>query len=115
MSYLIWHMSYGHDRKIFAGMLSSAAQHLELPADMVYALVHYPAVDTQHLNELRRKYDPQVDLIAPHITLVFPVPTSIGEASLGSHIEHVLRGWQQFPIRLQGLERSWDNYLFLLL
>ena len=81
---------------------------------MVYALVHYPAVDTQHIDALRRKYDPQVDLISPHITLLFPVPDSIGESSLVSHLEHVLSNSASFPIHLRGLEQSADHYLFLL-
>jgi hypothetical protein len=82
---------------------------------MAYALVHYPAIDTEQINELRHKYDPQVDLIAPHVTLVFPVPASIGEAILVAHIGNVLRNWRQFPLHLQGLEQSWDNCLFLRL
>ena len=82
---------------------------------MFYALVHYPAVDTVSINQLRRSYDPQIDLIDPHITLVFPVREAIGEQRLVSHIEKILRGWKPFPIHLQGLQRSWDNYLFLLI
>jgi 2'-5' RNA ligase len=82
---------------------------------MVYALVHYPPVDTQHIDLLRRKYDPQADLIAPHITLMFPVPSLIGESSLVSHIENVLSGCRQFPIHIAGLEQSADHYLFLVL
>jgi 2'-5' RNA ligase len=82
---------------------------------MAYALIHYPAIDTAQINELRHKYDPQVDLLAPHITLVFPVLDSIGEAGLVAHIGNVLRNWRQFPLRLQGLKQSWDNCLFLLL
>ena len=45
---------------------------------MIYSLVHYPAIDTKRINQLRRKYDPQVELIQPHITIMFPVPGSIG-------------------------------------
>ena len=82
---------------------------------MVYALVHYPAIDTRHIDALRRKYDPQVDLISPHITLLFPVPDSIGESSLVSHLEHVLSHSPSFPIHLRGLEQSADHYLFLVL
>jgi hypothetical protein len=44
---------------------------------MLYALVHYPTVDVGSINQLRKKYDPQIDLIEPHLTLVFPVPASI--------------------------------------
>jgi 2'-5' RNA ligase len=82
---------------------------------MLYALIHYPAVDIVSINQLRRKYDPQVDLIEPHITIVFPVPGSVGEPRLVSHMEQVLRAWKPFPIHLQGLQQSWDNYLFLLI
>ncbi len=81
---------------------------------MFYALVHYPNVDTQPINLLRKRYDPQVDLIEPHITLMFPVPESIGENNLVSHLHSVLDGWQPFPIHLQGLQKSWDDYLFLM-
>ena len=82
---------------------------------MIYALIHYPAVDTEQIDQLRRKYDPQFDLIAPHITIVFPLPQSIGEQNLIPHIEAVLHDWKPFPIRLRGLEKSWDDYLFLML
>jgi 2'-5' RNA ligase len=82
---------------------------------MLYALVHYPAVELGLINRLRSKYDPQFRLIAPHVTIMFPTPDSIGERSLVSHIESVLHRWESFPIRLKGLQRSWDEYLFLLL
>jgi 2'-5' RNA ligase len=82
---------------------------------MLYALVHYPAVELGAINRLRSKYDPQFRLIAPHITIMFPTPDSIGERSLVPHIEGVLHRWKSFPIRLKGLQQSWDECLFLLL
>ncbi|HZS08837.1 MAG TPA: 2'-5' RNA ligase family protein [Blastocatellia bacterium] len=82
---------------------------------MFYTLVHYPAIDTRRINRLRSKYDPQADLIAPHITIVFPAPEPVGEQSLAAHISTVLRRWEPFPIRLNGLGRSWDDCLFLTL
>jgi len=82
---------------------------------MLYALVHYPAVDLRLIDGLRSKYDPQFHLIAPHITIMFPALDSIGERSLVAHIESVLHHWESFPIRLKGLQKSWDEYLFLLL
>ena len=81
---------------------------------MFYALVHNPAVDAVSIKQLRKKYDPQVELIEPHITIVFPVPESIGEQSLISHIQNVLLAWRPFNIHQNGLQLSWDNYLFLL-
>jgi 2'-5' RNA ligase len=82
---------------------------------LVFAVVHYPNLDTQRINQFRRRYDPQVDLIEPHITLMFPLPESIGEKHLVNHLESVLRGRQPFPIHLQGLQKSWDDYLFLMI
>jgi 2'-5' RNA ligase len=82
---------------------------------MIYALVHYPGVDSGLINQLRSKYDPQFHMIAPHITIMFPAPDSIVERGLVSHIECVLSHWAPFPIRLKGLQQSWDEYLFLLL
>jgi 2'-5' RNA ligase len=81
---------------------------------MLYALVHYPNVDAQQINLFRKKYDPQIDLIEPHITLMFPVPASIGKDNLVSHLRSVLSGRQPFPIHLQGFQKSWDGYLFLM-
>jgi 2'-5' RNA ligase len=79
-----------------------------------FALVYYPAVDAVSIQQLRKKYDPQVQLIQPDITIVFPVPESIGEQHLIAHIQDVLLAWRPFTIRLKGLRLSWDNYLFLL-
>ena len=81
---------------------------------MIYALIYYPEVDTLGINQLREKYDPQAGWIGPHVTLMFPVPESVGEDNLVNHLENVLSRWRPFPIRLRGLEKSWDDYLFLL-
>jgi hypothetical protein len=60
---------------------------------MSYALVHYPEINTKRIDLLRRRFDPQADLIAPHITLIFPLPETVGEPALGAHIAGVLRKW----------------------
>ncbi len=82
---------------------------------MIYALVHYPDIDTRRINQFRRKHDPQIELIEPHITLMFPVPESIGEEKLVNHLASVLRSWQSFPVRLQGCQIASDDHLFLLI
>jgi 2'-5' RNA ligase len=82
---------------------------------MIYALVHYPNIDTRRINRFRTKFDPQIDLIAPHITLMFPIPESIRGDVLVCHLENVLSSWQSFPIHLQGCQISSDDYLFLLM
>ena len=81
---------------------------------MIYALVHYPKLDTSLIDQLRQKYDPQFGLIDPHITVMFPVRDSIDGNGLVTHLERVLSDCKAFPIRIQGLQRSWDDCLFLL-
>lgn len=82
---------------------------------MMYALVHYPNVDTRQINQLRMKYDPQAALIEPHITLMFPVPEAIEEDRLVRHLQGVLADWRSFPIHLQDVQVSSDDHLFLLI
>ena len=81
---------------------------------MAYALVHYPSIDVRRIQLLRKKYDPQAELIGPHLTLMFPVPEAVGEDNLVRHLHGVLCSFRPFPIRLRGFQKSWDGYLFLL-
>ncbi|MFC1959966.1 2'-5' RNA ligase family protein [Chloroflexota bacterium] len=82
---------------------------------MYYGLVYFPAIDTRPINQIRRTYDPTVDLIAPHLTIMFPVPDEIGLIVLIQHIERVIKPRIVFPIQLKGLVKSWDHWLFLTL
>jgi 2'-5' RNA ligase len=82
---------------------------------MFYVLVHFPDIDTVKIDRFRKKYDPTFELIEAHITIIFPVPASIGEKNLTEHIEKKLEGWSEFDIHLSGFEKSWDNWLFLVL
>ncbi|NIV93162.1 hypothetical protein GWN42_10255 [candidate division KSB1 bacterium] len=82
---------------------------------MVYGLVYFPNIDFERINRIRKKYDPTVKLIDPHITIMFPVPDSVGEGKLEHHIESVLKRWRPFPIHICGFRKSWDHWLFLTL
>src|SRR5438093_5551075 len=78
---------------------------------MIYSLVHFTHIDAERISQIRGKYDPQVELIQPHITVMFPVPESIGEDKLFDHLGHILRNTKSFTIQLQGLAKSPDDYL----
>ncbi len=80
---------------------------------MYYFLAHFPKIEFSQINEIRKKFDPNYGFIDPHITLVFPVDASIGEENLFIHIEDVVKNWKPFPISLSGLEKSWDDYLYV--
>src|SRR5262245_53698235 len=82
---------------------------------MYYALVSFPKTDTTLIDRIRRKYDPTVDLIEPHLTVVFPVPESVGKEALIHHCTAVLQGWRPFPVAAGELTKSPDHWLFLTL
>ncbi len=80
---------------------------------MYYFLAHFPKIDFSQINEIRKKYDPNYGFIEPHITLVFPTDASIGKENLLTHIEDVVMNWKPFSISLSGLEKSWDDFLYI--
>lgn len=83
---------------------------------MLHAVVFKPKIDQSKINAFRAKYDPHANLIDPHITLVFPInENSIDKQALIKHIENVLCKEKAFKIHLQGLEKSWDHWLNLIL
>ena len=82
---------------------------------MFYVLVHFPDIDYSKINQLRRKHDPTYGVIDPHITLMFPVPASVGEGNLTQHLTTVLKSVKPFSIHMSGFVKSWDHWLFLTL
>jgi 2'-5' RNA ligase len=80
---------------------------------MYHALLIYPRVDEDLVGALRRRYDPTVDVIAPHLPVVYPVPGEVGRDPLISHIKGVALACEPFKIRLGALHRSADHWLFL--
>lgn len=83
---------------------------------MLYALVFRPKIDTSKIDEFRLKYDPHASLIEPHITLVFPIgDKNIDKVALEKHIKDTLKDEKTFKIHLHGLDKSWDNWLNLIL
>lgn len=81
---------------------------------MQYAVVFFPSIQSQELDDFRGKFDPKSTLIPPHITLVFPVSGEIGQDSLIKHIQESIASIKPFGITLEGTHLASDNYLYLL-
>jgi 2'-5' RNA ligase len=78
------------------------------------AIVVFPRFQQMDvINLLRRQFDPLADFIEPHITLVFPFDSEIPTLELRTHIRQAAKGLTSFPIQLQGITGSEDEYLFL--
>lgn len=80
---------------------------------MYYALICKPQINTSKIDYFQQKYDPYSRLAGAHFTLVFPTPDEIDEQQLLEHIKSVLKRWKPFNIHIRGLEKSWDQWLFL--
>ena len=65
------------------------------------------------IQEIRNKYDSLADLIAPHITLVFPFSDDISNEELIRKLVNLLEDFKPFTIVFKGLSISYDNYIFL--
>ena len=62
---------------------------------------------------IRKRFDPLVDVVAAHVTLVFPFESAVSNEALRRHIESVTRGVSRFEIELSGFSCVEDRYLFL--
>lgn len=62
------------------------------------------------IEAIRRKYDPLVSLIKPHITLVFPFESEISNSTLEQLVEKTLKDLHPFPIELTGYSKHSDNF-----
>jgi 2'-5' RNA ligase len=80
---------------------------------MLYSVIYYTGLDHAGLQNLRKEHDPYAHLANDHITLVFPVPDEIGLDSLVSHVRRIAGNRKSFDVRITGLEKSWDHWLFL--
>jgi 2'-5' RNA ligase len=83
-----------------------------------FSLAFYPQLDSElyrAIGKIREQHDPTSRFIRPHMTVVFPVPGSLGEGNLSDHIQCVLAGWKPFEIRFGCFHRSCDHWLFLTL
>lgn len=70
----------------------------------------------EEINNIRKKYDPLVHLVRPHITLVFPFESKMSNEELAQILEVRLELVEPFELVLAGISRQEDtfgNYLFL--
>lgn len=68
------------------------------------------------INAIRETYDPFVNNVRPHITLVFPFESNIKEYQLRNWMNEALKGTKCFHVELEGVIKiSSDSSLYLCL
>lgn len=77
----------------------------------------FPEFENIHvINNMREKYDPLVDSVLPHITLVFPFDSELTNEEISLYLKESLRDIQPFKVELEGFskqEEKTGKYLFL--
>jgi len=78
------------------------------------AIVIFPKFSNSVLiDEIRGKYDPLYNFIAPHLTLVFPFQSEFTKEELIEHIKNQLGEVRPFELIVKGITGSSDGYVFL--
>jgi len=77
------------------------------------AVVYFPKTNLDKINFFREKYDQNLYIIPPHITIVSPV-SEVPENKLIEHVEKVTKNIEPFSIRLTGITKTYDDCLFLM-
>lgn len=77
----------------------------------------FPKFDNiEVIDTIRKKIDPLADLVRPHITLVFPFESTMGNEELEQVLEECLADIKPFTLELSGFSKQQDrfgNSLFL--
>lgn len=77
----------------------------------------FPEFDNMEIiRNIRKRYDPLAELVAPHITIVFPFKSKMSNEELSQVLAKRLKGIKSFDIELSGISKQTDrfgNYLFL--
>lgn len=77
------------------------------------AVVYFLKTNLDKINYFRKQYDPNWFIIPPHITIVFPL-SEVSDNQLVEHLKKVTKDVKPFSICLNGLSKTDDGCLFLL-
>lgn len=80
-------------------------------SDPLHAVVFHPRLESPGLDAFRHAHDPFSELIAEHITLLFPIPASLDRVR--ARVAEVAAGLEPFDIHIKGVEKTWDHWLYL--
>lgn len=81
--------------------------------DRLAVACFFPWLADEPIGAFRRAHHPTAHMIGPHMTLVFPAPASIGWGVFEAHVRGVVSRTSPFAIRLKGLGKTWDHWMYL--
>jgi 2'-5' RNA ligase len=84
------------------------------PMNTQLAIVLFPAIAAGGvIEELRREFDPLANVLAAHITLVFPFPAPTVPSAVIEHLQTSAESAAAFECTLAGVSAEPNGFLFL--
>ena len=81
---------------------------------MKRSIVIFPEFTNVHvIHDIRTKYDPLAEKVAPHVTLVFPFDSDLTQDEIVGELKNSLADITAFPLQLQGFSIQDEEYVFL--
>ncbi|HVO88930.1 MAG TPA: 2'-5' RNA ligase family protein, partial [Casimicrobiaceae bacterium] len=62
--------------------------------------------------KFRLRYDPTATRIAPHVTLVFPFESTLGDVQIQAHVGKVVARWPAIPVRFEGFGHFHNDWVY---
>ena len=77
-------------------------------------ILNFPKFENIDLiQDIRNKFDPLANIIAPHITLAFPFLDNMSNEELIIKLSKLLVNYKPFNVIFKGVSLSNDNYIYL--
>jgi 2'-5' RNA ligase len=88
--------------------------YLHRPSLPRRAIVWFPSFANQiNIDRFRGAHDPLAQVLAPHVTLVFPFHSRMTVDQLTAHAQKVVRAWPAFPVVMTGAWSAQNEFIGL--
>jgi 2'-5' RNA ligase len=68
----------------------------------------------ERIEAFRRRHDPAANLIAAHLSFVFPFPTAHSQLQVETHVRRVVSRWPPIPVTFRRVRTHANEFLFLM-
>lgn len=85
------------------------------PALPRFAVAWFPSFrGIERIEAFRREHDPAADLIAAHVSLVFPFATALTQLQIETHVRRVVSRWPPIPVSFRAIRMEANEFVFLM-
>jgi 2'-5' RNA ligase len=80
-----------------------------------FAVAWFPEFNgIERIEAFRERHDPMASLVPAHLSLVFPVPTSLTRLQVETHVRRVAAQWPPIPVSFRAVRMYANEFVFLM-